>query len=278
MAHVTSLINMKGGVGKSTLAVQLAWQFAAYRKWKKKVLVIDLDPQFNASQYLLGSTNYKTMIDKNLPTVWNIFEQYTQTPWEKKTLSYRDAIHEVASFKRGGKIDIVPSRLELAYSLRQPAQKEGLLKKFVDEIGSEYDLIFIDCPPTESLFTTAAYLATNSILVPVKPEFLSTIGLPLLGNSLETFEKQYGRQVDLTGIVFNATSDYSPEEMLSKTSVKNLAKIRSWYVFSNEVRYSRSYPKSAREGRPIFRTSYVRRAQAVRFHEFANEFAQRVGI
>ena len=54
MAKKVSLINMKGGVGKSTLTVNLAWHFAAYPQWLKKVLVIDLDPQFNASQYLLG--------------------------------------------------------------------------------------------------------------------------------------------------------------------------------------------------------------------------------
>jgi chromosome partitioning protein len=54
MAKTVSLINMKGGVGKSTLTVNLAWHFAAYRNWLKKLLVVDLDPQFNASQYLVG--------------------------------------------------------------------------------------------------------------------------------------------------------------------------------------------------------------------------------
>jgi len=54
MAKKVSLINMKGGVGKSTLTVNLVWHFAAYQRWLKKVLVVDLDPQFNASQYLVG--------------------------------------------------------------------------------------------------------------------------------------------------------------------------------------------------------------------------------
>ena len=59
MAVKTSLINMKGGVGKSTLTVNLAWHFAAQLKWSKRVLVVDLDPQFNTSQYLLGVSEYE---------------------------------------------------------------------------------------------------------------------------------------------------------------------------------------------------------------------------
>lgn len=59
MAKRVSLINMKGGVGKSTLTVNLAWHFAAYQHWLKRVLVVDLDPQFNASQYLVGVSKYQ---------------------------------------------------------------------------------------------------------------------------------------------------------------------------------------------------------------------------
>ncbi len=56
MTTVVSLINMKGGVGKSTLTVNLAWHYSCYSNWKKNVLVVDLDPQFNASQYLIGNS------------------------------------------------------------------------------------------------------------------------------------------------------------------------------------------------------------------------------
>ena len=70
MARKVSLINMKGGVGKSTVTVNLAWHFAAYRNWLKKILVIDLDPQFNASQYLLGVRQYENLINSRRPTMW----------------------------------------------------------------------------------------------------------------------------------------------------------------------------------------------------------------
>lgn len=65
---------MKGGVGKSTITVNLAWNFAAKSKWKQKVLVVDLDPQFNASQYLIGQSEYKRILDNKIPTIWDVFE------------------------------------------------------------------------------------------------------------------------------------------------------------------------------------------------------------
>lgn len=280
MAKKIALVNMKGGVGKSTLAAQLAWQFAAMKKWLKNVLVVDIDPQFNVSQYLLGTSRYKDIIDNNEPTMWDIFEQYTQTPrGRKKSVDLRKTIHNIVKFIGGSRIDVIPSRLELAFSLRNPAQKESLLAKFISKVESDYDLMFIDCPPTESLFTTAAYLSSDHILVPVKPEFLSTIGLPLLVNSLDEFHSRYeDHKVKLAGIVFNATTNYAPEEIISKQEVRDLAKKYGWYMFQNEVTYSRSYPKSAREGRPIFWTSYARQTQSERFHSFAEELASRIGL
>lgn len=283
MTKKVSLINMKGGVGKSTLAVNLAWQFAGLWKWNKRVLVVDLDPQFNASQYLLGVAQYEKILDKDIPTIWNVFEQLTLTPSGKKSavLDPKSVIYNVFSHSDGSRIDLIPSRLELAYSLRNPSGKEQLLKTLIAKVEADYDLVLMDCAPTESLLTTAAYLASDFILVPVKPEFLSSIGLPLLVRSLQEFEDHPaygGHKLGLAGIVFNATTDYAPEEVKSKNSVKAEAKKRGWYVFKNEVTYSRSYPKGAREGRPIFNTSYSRSAQASRMHAFAEEFAGRIGL
>lgn len=280
MAKKVSLINMKGGVGKSTLAVNLAWHFATSGGGNRKVLLVDLDPQFNTSQYLLGQTEYKEILDNNIPTIWNIFEQFTPLPGLlPPPLNPTEVIYNAKTSHGGGCIDLVPSRLELAFSLRNPGQKEQLLTKFLSKIEQNYELIILDCPPTESLFTWAAYLASDHILVPVKPEYLSSIGLPLLVNSMEEFKKRYeDHNLELAGIVFNHTSGYVPEEIKSKDEVKAIAQQHGWYVFQNEVTYSRSYPKGAREGQPIFRTSYARYDQAARFSAFATEFAQRISL
>jgi chromosome partitioning protein len=280
MATKVSLINMKGGVGKSTLTVNLAWHYAAYDEWDKKVLVVDLDPQFNASQYLLGVSDYEAILNANKPTVWDIFEQGTRTPSGKASIEDpRSAIYKYKSFNDGSCIHLIPSRLELALSLKNPGHKERHLSRLIKDIESDYDLILIDCAPTESVLTTAAYLSSDWLLVPVKPEYLSTIGLPLLVNSMQDFKEEYeNSNLQLAGVVFNAASDYLPEEALAKDTVRKIAKKNKWHVFENEVDYSRSYPKGAREGQPIFRTSYSRWNKVANFERFANDLAKRIGL
>ncbi len=280
MAKKVCLINMKGGVGKSTITVNLAYHFA-FKDKNNRVLVVDLDPQFNASQYLIGVSAYKKIIEDNLPTMWNIFEQFTPMPGSPKStpLDPDKVIHQAKKMHSGGYIHLIPSRLELAFSLKNPGQKEQLLAKFLKKVEDKYDIILLDCPPTESLFTTAAYLSSEYILVPVKPEYLSSIGLPLLVNSMGEFKKQYeANKLELAGIMFNATSNYSPEEKKSKSEVKQIAEDNGWYVFQNEVHSSRSYPKGAREGKPISRTSYARYSKAANFSAFAEEFAKGLGL
>ena len=280
MATKISLINMKGGVGKSTLAVNLAWHFAAYKKWAKRVLLVDLDPQFNASQYLLGVSDYAAILKSKLPTIWDVFEQGSRTPSGPATLSNpREAIRKHKQIVGGGTIDLIPSRLELSFSLKNPGRKDLHLSRLIREVEDEYDLILIDCAPTESVLTMAAYLSSDWLLVPVKPEYLSTIGLPLLVNSMDDFKVEYeDKNLQLAGVVFNATSDYLPEEALAKKTVRKIASKNKWYVFTNEVEYSRSYPKGAREGQPIFRTSYSRWKKVGNFNLFALELAKRVKL
>ena len=154
-----------------------------------------------------------------------------------------------------------------------------MLKQAVDQLEELYDLVIIDCAPTESMLTTAAYLVADYLLIPVRPEFLSTIGLPLLEQSLNDFAASYpGRSPGVLGLVFNAISGYSPEEVTSRSDVHGVARISGWPIFDEEVRYSKSFPKSAREGRPIFWTSYARTTTKRNFHSFAREFANRIGV
>jgi chromosome partitioning protein len=280
MAITLALINMKGGVGKSTLSLNLVYEYAT-APWHKKVLLVDLDPQFNASQYILGQARYEqAVLTKGVPTTWNVFEQNTRTPGGAAvTFEPRAAVLGVKKYQQGGVIDLIPSRLELAFSLRNPAQKEALLAKSLAQISTDYDIIVIDCPPTESILTYAAYIASDNILVPVKPEYLSAIGLPLLYQSLDDFGRDYpSKKLAIAGIVFNAASDYLPEEAKAKREVRALAKRYGWHVFGAAVPYSRSFPKGAREGQPIFWTSYARTAPAQRFQAFASELGGVLGI
>jgi len=280
LAIKLAVINMKGGVGKSTLCTNLAWHFSAMRSWLKKVLVVDLDPQFNASQYLLGVSRYQSeVIDSDRPTVWDIFEQQSRAPGLRaanRTLN--DAVQRIITFQSGSYVDLLPSQLELSFTLKNPSQKEHLLANFLADVEDDYDLILVDCAPTESVLTTAAYLAADSILIPVKPEFLSTIGLPLIRQSLGDFERSYRKTVEVCGICMNMCSDYAPEEEKSKDEVKELADTFGWHVFAEEVPYSRSFPRGAREGSPIFRTTYARTTVANETAAFCDAFATHIGL
>jgi chromosome partitioning protein len=280
VAKKISIINMKGGVGKSTLCTNLAWHFAAMSNWKQRVLVIDLDPQFNSSQYLLGATRYQNeVISADSPTVWDIFEQQSRAPGLKaasRTIS--DSIRRVALFTTGSYLDLVPSQLELSHTLKNPSQKEQMLSNFISDVEDRYDLILIDCAPTDSILTTAAYLSSDSILIPVKPEFLSTIGLPLIMQSLLDFDKFYRKKVKVSGVCFNMCSDYAPEENKSKAEVRGLSATFGWHVFQEEIPFSKSFPKGAREGEPIFRTSYAHTTVAGKVSAFCNSFAKQIAL
>ncbi len=283
MGTVVALINMKGGVGKSTITVNLAHQFAGYTKWSKNVLVVDLDPQFNTSQYMLGASRYaKEVVSVGRPTVWDVFEQRTRTPGGSPPtpIDPAKAILNVTTYRPSkARVDLLASRLELAWSLKHAAEKEHLLEKFIDKVKEGYDVVLIDCAPTESLLTTAAYLASEHIIVPVKPEYLSTIGLPLLARSLQEFhEHNEDYKANVAGILFNHATNYEPEEAKSKREVRTEAAKLEWRVFDKEVTYSRSFPKGAREGKPIFRTSNAWWQTKSAFHAVAEEVATTIGL
>lgn len=276
MAKKISLINMKGGVGKSTLAVNLAWHFSHYNIWLRKVLIVDLDPQFNASQYVLGPKRYGEIINKKEATVYHIFEQFSPA---YKGIDLSKAIKNVANVTGGGKLDILPAELELAYTLKNPNDKARNLKEYIDKVESKYDIIIFDCSPTDSILTEAAYLCSDFILVPVRPEYLSSIGIPLLNRSIKDFKEKYpDNKISIAGIVFNATDNYAPEEMKSKNNVKKEAAKFGINVLKEEISYSRSYPKGARENAPIFRTTYARYDKHTEFLNFTREFAGLVGV
>lgn len=276
-AVVVAVVNMKGGVGKSTVAANLGW-YSAYSK-DLRVLFVDLDPQFNLSQYLLGSDAYeKSIIDAKKPTIVDVFEQATPTA-KSESLDPKEVIMRVKRWSDGSLIDLIPSSLEFSWTLRNTYAKEQMLTQFISKVKKDYDLIILDCPPTESMLTDAAYLASDYILVPVLPEFLSTIGLPLLVRSMKQFAKRFeGHPVELAGIVFNAVSDRKEEHARSKAFVEKVARDQGWYVFKNEITYSDSYPKGARQGKPIFLTDYARQTKKNEQAAVTNEFLKQVGV
>ncbi|NMB74977.1 MAG: ParA family protein [Myxococcales bacterium] len=282
MATTVSLINMKGGVGKTTLSFNLAW----YAAWKKnlRVLAVDLDPQSNLSQYFMGAMGYLNYLKKEGRTVVEVFEQFSPPAAARKApepISPEDIVYPLQEWNDGSRLHLVPSRLELAWTLRNPTDKSDLLPRFLAKVKDQYDLIIIDCAPTESILTTSAYISSRYILVPVKPEYLATIGLPLLERSLREHKlRREDQTLDLAGIVFN---DADPQRVkrehnIARNDVRENAAKYGWPVFENEARHSDSYPTGARTGKPIFLTKWARYHVANEFNLVGDEFLNKVGL
>ncbi len=272
---------MKGGVGKTTLAMQTA---LAADNLDYKVLAVDLDPQSNLSQAILGPRHYVRHLDENLPTVVQLFEGYTppnaRTP-SPTPIGIDDIIlKSVGSFSKST-LDLIPSRLELSQTLRNPTGKERRLAKALAKIADRYDLIIIDCAPTDSILTDAAYFASRHVLVPIKPEFMATIGLPLLAKSLQHFKSENeDHSIDICGIVFVHSSSYStgPEGRQSTTDVTKFASAENWKVFDTHISYSTTYAKAARERTALHHTSYARRSTTATFRRYEDEFFKSIGL
>ncbi len=273
------VINMKGGVGKTTVAVNLAW-VAARRGLK--CLVVDLDPQFNASVYIMQATPYERYITGGGLTVFDIFEEHTPMRDPQRPRPTGDNV--IWKPSRGpnnssGLMHLIPSQLELATTLKNPAGKSHLLSTFLTQYASDYDLVIVDPPPTDSMATEAAYMATNYVLVPVRPEYLSSIGFPLLAQSVLSFKRQYPtHSLDVIGVFLSNVRHGSREYARTLEATRTFASSQGWNFMDQEIRFSDSYPRGAREGTSITHTDQARYNVRAEFSRLAEDVFNLIGI
>jgi chromosome partitioning protein len=276
-AIVVAAVNMKGGVGKSTLTANLGWHVALARD--QRVLLVDLDPQFNLSQYILGVKQYSALVKHQSPTVVDVFEHPERLDNFQSPKTSSRAIVRYKEWETGGCLHLLPSALSLVDALKNPDKKKKRLTHFINSVRTEYDLVLIDCPPTDSMLTEAAYLTSNYLVIPAKPEFLSSIGIPLLSKSLRDFKNDNPlHQLDVSGIVLNGIHPSSGQDTTSRDEILREANRLGWYVFTSELSYSDSYPRGSREGRPIFDTGYARSGKKWEMFNLAEEFCTRIKL
>lgn len=232
---------------------------------------------------------YKKFLEDNVPSVKQIFDGYLPSRMERKstkTVTFESVVCPDKYVKYRRKIlKIIGSRLELSQVLQNSDGKERRLAELLTEVSDEYDLILIDCPPTESVLTQAAYHASRYLVVPVKTEYLPTIGLPLLANSLSNFQNfNKDHHIEIAGIVFNNAStppsqkETTPEVRQSIKEVSAIAKLNNWPVFQTQIWQSKYFPTNARYALAITEVDDKRTKAPENFKLFVTEFEDKVGL
>ena len=274
---IISVINYKGGVGKTTLTANLASELAFRRK---KVLMIDLDPQASLTFSFIKPEEWKDHIAPS-KTIKNWFQPTGSRSKKKEEVKFEDLIIEpVATSKiireNGGELKLVSSHLdlinvdlELATKLggaNMTQVKESFLKvhtRLMDGLNQlnedEYDYIFIDCPPNFNIVTKNAIVASDFILIPAKPDYLSTMGIDYLKKSLDKLVKEYNEycEVDdeindedkinpqILGVIFTMVQFYDNKPIAALRPFIKQTKQLGMEVFEGYIRENKSIFSSA---------------------------------
>ncbi|WP_312808116.1 ParA family protein [Agrobacterium cavarae] len=271
---VVCIINLKGGVGKSTISAMLSRYALAKRNLD--VLAIDLDPQANLSQALMHA-NYNSFLTQQRPSIVEIFNGYQPPVGGSGPQPLGSAVELIAQI--GNKtLQLIPSRFDFSDNLTQAVRPDPkILARHIAANFQHKDLVLIDCAPTESILTRAAYHASGLVLVPVKPEYFATIGFPLLQESLDSFRKSNrGNKIEVAGIVINNAfydggNNGGPEKIRAMTDIKAEAVKNNWPIFDTQIPFSRGFPK-------IMRGDNSYSGNAAMFPYFALEFFKAIGL
>lgn len=233
---------MKGGVGKTTLTINIA-HFLSKRN-NNKVLIVDIDPQFNATQCLFSGEEYVEYLKKNNDTIVSIFDDSIRTSVSSVEGIREERprlLEEIKPFEFDENLHILPGNLDLyKLNMSSGSGRENRLKQYLAKINIEqnYDYVLIDTPPTPSVWMTSALIASDYYLIPVKPDPMSFIGIDLLENIINDKRDAYDLSIKCIGLVFTMVErEDSVVYRQALQSVKN----NKW----NQYCYGKFIPKRA---------------------------------
>ncbi|MGH1338701.1 MAG: ParA family protein [Aureispira sp.] len=225
MSTIISLLNHKGGVGKTTSAINIG---AALVQFKKRVLLVDLDPQANLT-ISLGIPRQKISIYQN------IRGEAELTPY---------------TVKPG--LDVVTSNLDLSgaeMELINEAGREFILRELFEPVGHDYDYIIIDCPPSLGLLTLNALTASDSVMIPMQAEFLAMQGIVKIKQVTDKVRFRLNKKLQIGGVI---ATMYDQRKVLNRDIVETIEGFFGDKVFKTRIRNNVALAEAPSEGKDIF--------------------------
>ena len=229
MRTVFSIVNQKGGVGKTTTAVNLA---TALSISGKSCVVIDLDPQGNAS------TGFAIQSNKRQPGAYEVLT---------RRVELADAIKPTEVNGLG----VVPSRVSLAnaeYEVPAESDKEFILKQAIDQLPKQYSAIIVDCPPGLGFLTTNALAASDKVLIPLQCEFYALEGLSQILRVIKTVKSELNSSLDLDGILLTM---YDSRNKLSFQVEEDVREVMGSAVYKTIIPRNIKISEAPSHGKPI---------------------------
>lgn len=211
MANIIAITNQKGGVGKTSTAINLSASIAAA---EYKTLLIDIDPQSNSTHGLGIYDNEKSIYD---------------------VIIGAEAVKDCLFSTYMPNLDILPSTIDLVgaeVELVSFNNREKLLKEAIEENSDDYDFIFIDCPPSLSLLTLNALTASDSVIIPVQCEYFALEGLGQLLNTINVVRKKLNQKLSINGVLLTM---YDQRLNLSNQVVEEVKKYFGEKVFNTII-------------------------------------------
>jgi chromosome partitioning protein len=252
MGKIIAIANQKGGVGKTTTSINLA---ASLEYWKKKVLLIDADPQANASSGL------GIDIESNKIGSYQVLEH---------TCSAKDAILKTSS----PNLDIIASHIDLVaieIELVDKERREYMLKESLAKIKNEYDYIIIDCAPSLGLITLNSLVAADSVIIPIQCEYFALEGLGKLLNTVKSVQKIHNKDLDIEGLLLTM---FDSRLRLSNQVVDEVQKHFSTMVFDTIIRRNTRLGEAPSYGESIIAYDATSKG-AVNYLNLANELLKK---
>lgn len=228
MARILSIVNQKGGVGKTTTAVNLATALAAVGK---KVLLIDLDPQGNAS------TGLGISQEERIVTSYDI-------------LAGSAKVAEVCKPTKVPNLFLIPTTMDLAgaeLELVSALQRESRLKIALQDSLNAYDFVLIDCPPSLGLLTLNALVAANSVLIPLQCEFYALEGLSHLIKTIELVKTHLNAELDVQGVILTM---YDKRNKLTEQIEEDVRQVLGDQVYNTVIPRNVRVSEAPSHGKP----------------------------